>query len=229
MGIDPERRPRVAAPDARPRRRTDDDVDRATAVAASGDRAAPGGARHGRGARHEPHRRRDERWGRFERRRGAPGAARRVPSDEVIGVWMRTHGDLPRGLRAESQLLLARTPPTTRDASPSCSSIPFFMLNVEREFGAARDRRLRRRLPRRRDAEPVPGVQPVHQVRRAPAAAAWRPTAPMRSRPATTRGSSTATAAGASCARPTPTRTRPTSSGCSTRRSWLARGSRSAS
>ena len=93
--------------------------------------------------------------------------------DEVIGVWMRTHGDLPEGYELSRSCC---SPDAADDARRVAQilDIPFFMLNVEREFGDAGDRRVRRCLSRRRHAEPVPGLQPVHQVRRAAAARAGR-------------------------------------------------------
>ena len=55
--------------------------------------------------------------------------------DEVIGVWMRTHGDLPEGYELSRSCC---SPDAADDARRVAQllSIPFFILNVEREFGA---------------------------------------------------------------------------------------------
>jgi len=57
------------------------------------------------------------------------------PQDEVIGVWMRTHGDLPEGYELSRSCC---SPDAADDARRVAQllSIPFFILNVEREFGA---------------------------------------------------------------------------------------------
>jgi len=57
------------------------------------------------------------------------------PRDEVIGVWMRTHGDLPDGYELSRSCC---SPDAADDARRVAQmlSIPFFILNVEREFGA---------------------------------------------------------------------------------------------
>jgi tRNA-specific 2-thiouridylase len=55
--------------------------------------------------------------------------------DEVIGVWMRTHGDLPEGYELKRSCC---SPDAADDARRVAQivGIPFFVLNVEREFGA---------------------------------------------------------------------------------------------
>ena len=55
--------------------------------------------------------------------------------DEVIGVWMRTHGDLPEGYELSRSCC---SPDAADDARRVAQmlDIPFFVLNVEREFGA---------------------------------------------------------------------------------------------
>jgi tRNA-specific 2-thiouridylase len=55
--------------------------------------------------------------------------------DEVIGVWMRTHGDLPEGYELSRSCC---SPDAADDARRVAQllDIPFFILNVEREFGA---------------------------------------------------------------------------------------------
>jgi len=57
------------------------------------------------------------------------------PDEEVIGVWMRTHGDLPEGYELSRSCC---SPEAADDARRVAQllSIPFFILNVEREFGA---------------------------------------------------------------------------------------------
>ena len=92
------------------------------------------------------------------------------PTTRSIGVWMRTHGDLPRGLRAVSRSCCS--PDAADDARRVAQIARHPVLHPQRRarVRGAGDRRVRRRLPRRRHAEPVPGVQPVHQVRRAAAA-----------------------------------------------------------
>ena len=62
--------------------------------------------------------------------------ARDATSDEeVIGVWMRTHGDLPEGYELSRSCC---SPEAADDARRVAQllDIPFFILNVEREFGA---------------------------------------------------------------------------------------------
>jgi tRNA-specific 2-thiouridylase len=61
--------------------------------------------------------------------------AREAPDDEVIGVWMRTHGDLPEGYELSRSCC---SPDAADDARRVAQllGIPFFILNVEREFGA---------------------------------------------------------------------------------------------
>jgi tRNA-specific 2-thiouridylase len=62
--------------------------------------------------------------------------ARDATSDEeVIGVWMRTHGDLPEGYELSRSCC---SPDAADDARRVAQllDIPFFVLNVEREFGA---------------------------------------------------------------------------------------------
>jgi tRNA-uridine 2-sulfurtransferase len=55
--------------------------------------------------------------------------------DEVIGVWMRTHGELPEGYEISRSCC---SPDAADDARRVAQllNIPFFILNVEREFGA---------------------------------------------------------------------------------------------
>ncbi len=61
--------------------------------------------------------------------------AREATDDEVIGVWMRTHGDLPEGYELSRSCC---SPDAADDARRVAQilGIPFFILNVEREFGA---------------------------------------------------------------------------------------------
>ncbi|MDQ4035699.1 MAG: tRNA 2-thiouridine(34) synthase MnmA [Chloroflexota bacterium] len=55
--------------------------------------------------------------------------------DEIIGVWMRTHGDLPEGYELSRSCC---SPDAADDARRVAQlvGIPFFTLNVEKEFGA---------------------------------------------------------------------------------------------
>jgi tRNA-specific 2-thiouridylase len=61
--------------------------------------------------------------------------AREESEDEIIGVWMRTHGDLPEGYELSRSCC---SPDAADDARRVAQilGIPFFILNVEREFGA---------------------------------------------------------------------------------------------
>jgi tRNA-specific 2-thiouridylase len=61
--------------------------------------------------------------------------AREATDDEVIGVWMRTHGDLLEGYELSRSCC---SPDAADDARRVAQilDIPFFILNVEREFGA---------------------------------------------------------------------------------------------
>ena len=61
--------------------------------------------------------------------------ARERGEDEVIGVWMRTHGDMPEGYELSRSCC---SPDAADDARRVAQllDIPFFILNVEREFGA---------------------------------------------------------------------------------------------
>jgi tRNA-specific 2-thiouridylase len=61
--------------------------------------------------------------------------AREATEDEVIGVWMRTHGDLPEGYELSRSCC---SPDAAEDARRVAQllDIPFYILNVEREFGA---------------------------------------------------------------------------------------------
>ena len=61
--------------------------------------------------------------------------AQRPGDDEIIGVWMRTHGDMPEGYELSRSCC---SPDAADDARRVAQmlSIPFFILNVEREFGA---------------------------------------------------------------------------------------------
>jgi tRNA-specific 2-thiouridylase len=62
-------------------------------------------------------------------------ARRADADDEVVGVWMRTHGDLPEGYELSRSCC---SPDAADDARRVAQllGIPFFVLNVEREFGA---------------------------------------------------------------------------------------------
>ena len=55
--------------------------------------------------------------------------------DDVIGVWMRTHGDMPEGYEQSRSCC---SPDAADDARRVAQiiGVPFFILNVEREFGA---------------------------------------------------------------------------------------------
>ena len=86
---------------------------------------------------------------------------------EVVGVWMRLHDVADTLLRATAAAAARPTPPTTRAGSPRGSGIPFYVMNLEREFGAGRHRAVPRGLPRRADAQPVRRLQHRRQVRRA--------------------------------------------------------------
>ncbi len=61
--------------------------------------------------------------------------ARERGDDEVIGVWMRTHGDMPEGYELSRSCC---SPDAADDARRVAQllDIPFFTLNVEKEFGA---------------------------------------------------------------------------------------------
>ena len=61
--------------------------------------------------------------------------AREQGGEEVIGVWMRTHGDLPEGYELSRSCC---SPDAADDARRVAQllDIPFFILNVEKEFGA---------------------------------------------------------------------------------------------
>lgn len=61
--------------------------------------------------------------------------ARESAGDEIIGVWMRTHGDLPEGYELSRSCC---SPDAADDARRVAGllNIPFFVLNVEREFGS---------------------------------------------------------------------------------------------
>ena len=60
--------------------------------------------------------------------------ARERGENEVIGVWMRTHGDMPEGYELSRSCC---SPDAADDARRVAQliGIPFFTLNVEREFG----------------------------------------------------------------------------------------------
>jgi tRNA-specific 2-thiouridylase len=62
-------------------------------------------------------------------------AARNGRTDEVVGVWMRTHPDLGEGWEAKRSCC---SPDAADDARRVAQilGIPFFVLNVERAFGA---------------------------------------------------------------------------------------------
>jgi len=55
--------------------------------------------------------------------------------EEVIGVWMRTHGDMPEGYEQSRSCC---SPEAADDARRVAQiiGVPFFVLNVEREFGS---------------------------------------------------------------------------------------------
>ncbi|MGH2417553.1 MAG: tRNA 2-thiouridine(34) synthase MnmA, partial [Candidatus Limnocylindria bacterium] len=55
--------------------------------------------------------------------------------DDVIGVWMRTHGEMPEGYEQSRSCC---SPDAADDARRVAQliDIPFFTLNVEKEFGA---------------------------------------------------------------------------------------------
>jgi len=61
--------------------------------------------------------------------------AQEATQDEIIGVWMRTHGDMPEGLELSRSCC---SPDAADDARRVAQilDIPFFILNVEKEFGA---------------------------------------------------------------------------------------------
>src|ERR687892_1503547 len=61
--------------------------------------------------------------------------ARESGTDEVVGVWMRTHGMDPEGHELKRSCC---SPDAADDARRVAQivGIPFFVLNLEREFGA---------------------------------------------------------------------------------------------
>ena len=132
------------------------------------------------GARH----RRDERRGRLLRRRGAPPrrrARRRRRDAAPLGLPRR-------GRSRRARPLLRARGPVRRAPHRRRARLPPLHLRPPRALRAHGRRAVRRRLPRRRDAEPVHRVQPRREAR---ASSSRSPTGSARatSRPATTRAS----------------------------------------
>ena len=144
--------------------------------------------------------------------------------DEVIGVWMRLH---PDGGEGYEQSRSCCSPDAADDARQvaQIAGIPFFILNLEREFGA-------RVIDAFADGY-LDGATP-DTARRATSTSSsmsccgegWPPTEPMWWPPATMRRSRIATAGGCCSVPRMRTRTRPTSSGFWTRSSCAIPGSR---
>ena len=137
--------------------------------------------------------------------------------DEVVGVWMRTHPDRGEGWEPRRGCCSSEAADDARRVADRIG-IPFFVLNVEAEFGAEvidafADAYL--------DGTTPNPCQACNQKIKFDLLArrAVGPTGPTRWPPGTTPGSSTATGRGAS-SRPGPPRTRPTSCGGSTSDSW---------
>ena len=186
-------------------------------------------ARLGPAVRWSPAREPDR--GRHERRRGLVGRGGAPRAGGAATTRSSASGCAPTATcpRATSSAASAarRMPPTTRAASRRCSASR--SSSSTSSASSARGSSTPSSTPTS-TAPPRTRARPATSTSSSTSSfvAAWPPTEPMRSPPATTPASSTATADGASCARPMPTRTRPTSCGSSTRSSWRGRASRSA-
>ena len=127
----------------------------------------------------------DERRRRLVRRRGAP-ARRRARGRRRHAAPLGLPGRRPR---PRARPLLRARGPVRRAPRRRRARLPALHLRPPRALRAHRRRALRRRLPRGRDAQPVHGLQPRREARRA--LRARRPARRARaSRRATTRASS---------------------------------------